>query len=82
MKIIPEEDDLLLIINHIINYCVVIAICDYLMFIGDKLTGHNFFKLSGNIDISMLIEYLKVYSNDSQGVQVIETINKQCKSTS
>ena len=34
MKIIPEEDELLLIINHNINYCVVIAKCDYLMFIG------------------------------------------------
>ena len=34
MKIIPEEDELLLIINHNINYCVVIVKCDYLMFIG------------------------------------------------
>ena len=32
MKIIPEEDELLLIINH--NYYVVIAKCDYLKFIG------------------------------------------------
>ena len=34
MKIIPEEDELLLIINHNINYYVVIAKCDDLMFIG------------------------------------------------
>ena len=34
MKIIPEGDELLLIIIIILNYCVVIAKCDYLMFIS------------------------------------------------
>ena len=30
----------------------------------------------------MQVEYLKFYTNDLKGVQVMETINIQCKSSS
>ena len=46
----------------------------------EKLNRHNLFKLLLKIHISI---YLKFFANDSQGVQVMETINNtHCKSIS
>ena len=45
----------------------------------DKLKCHNFFKLILKIH---MFAYLKFYSNHFKGVQVMKTINMQCKNIS
>ena len=40
-----------------------------------KLNHHNLFKLLLKIHILIQFVYLKFYANDSQGVQVMKTIN-------
>ena len=64
--------------SHIVYIVCSVAIkCDC-----KKLNRHNLFKLLLKIHILIYFVYLKFYTNDSQGIQVMETVNMHCKSIS